>query len=294
MTVSIFGGPKRLGLALGSGSARGLAHVGVLKALEQTGLRPDVVTGTSMGAVVGAMYAAGKTPEELEAIATSYDIKSLLALADVALQRGAVMAGEKVEAFLAEHLPERFEDLTLPFGCASTDLTTGHGVKHTAGDLRRAVRASLSIPVLFAPVTGDGHVLVDGFLTDPIPVALARQLGAEVVVAVDVCGSGTVTADDGQQDSGLVRDLIGVLRGEPRQRRRGTSGLEVLSASVEIMERHVAQNALRSADVVLSPDVHGYPGYDFVSAPDIIAAGERAGRAAAKAIARKARRQTAG
>ncbi len=292
--MSIFGGPKRLGLALGSGSARGLAHIGVIKALEQAGLRPDVVTGTSMGAVVGAMYAAGKTPEELEAIATSYDIKSLLALADVALQRGAVMAGEKVEAFLAEHLPERFEDLKLPFGCASTDLTTGHGVKHTAGDLRRAVRASLSIPVIFAPVTGDGHVLVDGFLTDPIPVALARQLGAEVVVAVDVCGSGTVTADDGQQDSGLVRDLIGVLRGEPRQRRRGTSGLEVLSASVEIMERHVAQNALRSADVVLSPDVHGFPGYDFVSAADIIAAGERAGRAAVKAIARKARRQAAG
>lgn len=292
--MSIFGGPKRLGLALGSGSARGLAHIGVIKALEQAGLRPDVVTGTSMGAVVGAMYAAGKTPEELEAIATSFDVKSLLALADVALQRGAVMAGEKVEAFLAEHLPERFEDLTMPFGCASTDLTTGHGVKHTAGDLRRAVRASLSIPVIFAPVTGDGHVLVDGFLTDPIPVALARQLGAEVVVAVDVCGSGTVTADDGQQDSGLVRDLIGVLRGEPRQRRRGTSGLEVLSASVEIMERHVAQNALRSADVVLSPDVHGYPGYDFVSAADIIAAGERAGRAAVKAIARKARRQAAG
>lgn len=287
-------GPKRLGLALGSGSARGLAHVGVLKALEQAGLQPDVVTGTSMGAVVGAMYAAGKTPEEIEAISTSYDVKSLLALADVALQRGAVMAGEKVEAFLAEHLPERFEDLKMPFGCASTDLTTGHGVKHTAGDLRRAVRASLSIPVLFAPVTGDGHVLVDGFLTDPIPVALARNLGAEVVVAVDVCGSGTVTADDGQQDSGLVRDLIGVLRGEPRQRRRGTSGLEVLSASVEIMERHVAQNALRSADVVLSPDVHGFPGYDFVSAADIIAAGERAGRAAAKAIARKAKRQAAG
>lgn len=292
--MSIFGGPKRLGLALGSGSARGLAHIGVIKALEQAGIRPDVVTGTSMGAVVGAMYAAGKTPEELEAIATSFDVKSLLALADVALQRGAVMAGEKVEAFLAEHLPERFEDLTMPFGCASTDLTTGHGVKHTAGDLRRAVRASLSIPVIFAPVTGDGHVLVDGFLTDPIPVALARQLGAEVVVAVDVCGSGTVTADDGQQDSGLVRDLIGVLRGEPRQRRRGTSGLEVLSASVEIMERHVAQNALRSAEVVLSPDVHGYPGYDFVSAADIIAAGERAGRAAVKAIARKARRQAAG
>lgn len=292
--MSIFGGPKRLGLALGSGSARGLAHIGVIKALEQAGLRPDVVTGTSMGAVVGAMYAAGKTPEELEAIATSYDIKSLLALADVALQRGAVMAGEKVEAFLAEHLPERFEDLKIPFGCASTDLTTGHGVKHTAGDLRRAVRASLSIPVIFAPVTGDGHVLVDGFLTDPIPVVLARQLGAEVVVAVDVCGSGTVTAEDGQQDSGLVRDLIGVLRGEPRQRRRGTSGLEVLSASVEIMERHVARHALESADVVLSPDVHGYPGYDFVSAADIIAAGERAGRAAAKAIARKARRQAAG
>lgn len=292
--MSIFGGPKRLGLALGSGSARGLAHIGVIKALEQSGLRPDVVTGTSMGAVVGSMYAAGKTPEELEAIATSYDIKSLLALADVALQRGAVMAGEKVEAFLAEHLPERFEDLEIPFGCASTDLTTGHGVKHTAGDLRRAVRASLSIPVIFAPVTGDGHVLVDGFLTDPVPVALARQLGAEVVVAVDVCGSGTVTADDGQQDSGLVRDLIGVLRGEPRQRRRGTSGLEVLSASVEIMERHVARHALESADVVLSPDVHGYPGYDFVSAADIIAAGERAGRAAVKAIARKARRQAAG
>ncbi|MBC7266698.1 MAG: patatin-like phospholipase family protein [Coriobacteriia bacterium] len=282
-------GPKRLGIALGSGSARGLAHVGVLKALEAAGIRPDVVTGTSMGAVVGAMYAAGMPLEEMEALATAYDVKGLISLADIAWQRGAIIQGEKIEEFLAEHLPERFEDLKIPFGCASTDLVTGHGVKHTSGDLRRAVRASISIPVVFAPVTGDGHVLVDGYLTEPVPVLLARRLGAEVVVAVEVCGSGTVVPDDGQRDAGVVRDLIAALRGEPRQRRRGTSALEVLSASSEILERHVALPALQQADVVISPDVHTYTGYDFLAAPDIIAAGERAGRTAARAIARKAR-----
>lgn len=282
-------GRKRLGVALGSGSARGLAHIGVLKALAAAGIQPDIVTGTSMGAIVGAMYAAGMPLERMEELATSYDVKALISLADIAWQRGAIIQGEKVEQFLAEHLPERFEDLRIPFGCTSTDLVTGHGVKHTSGDLRRAVRASISIPVVFAPVTGDGRVLVDGYLTEPIPVLLARRLGAEVVVAIDVCGSGTVVPDDGQRDAGAVRDLMAVLRGEPRQRRRGISALEVLSASSEIMERHVALPALEQADVVVSPDVHSYTGYDFLAAPDIIAAGERAGRLSVKAIARRAR-----
>ncbi len=287
--MRLFGRP-RLGLALGSGSARGLAHIGVLKVFEREGIRPDVVAGTSMGAIIGALYASGMPVERIEELATGFDVKGLLSLADVALQRGALMSGEKVEALLAEHLPPTFRDLVIPFGCASTNLVTGHGVKHTNGDLVRAVRASLSIPVIFAPVTGDGQVLVDGFLTEPVPVRLARQLGADVVVAVDVCGSGTVELDDdGLEEGGLFKDLRAALRGERKQRRVGVSSLEIASATVEILERHVAAPLLRDADVVISPDVHGYAGYEYLSAREIITAGERAAEAALPRVRSKAR-----
>lgn len=281
-------GPRKLGLALGSGSARGIAHIGVLKALERAGIRPDVVTGTSMGAVIGAMYAAGKDIAEIERIALGFDVRSLLSLADVTILRGAILSGERVEEFLRELLPERFEDLGLPFGCASTDLSAGCAVAHTSGPLVDAVRASLSVPVVLLPVDDGERLLVDGFLTDPIPVALARTLGAEVVVAVDVSGAGSIERVNGDGlSAGPLKELRAALRGEG-PRRRGTSSLDIAAATVEIMERRVAAPALADADVVISPEVHGFGGYEFLAAEKIAALGEEAGRAAADEIRRKA------
>ncbi|TDB37712.1 MAG: patatin [Actinobacteria bacterium] len=281
---------KRLGLALGSGSARGLAHIGVLRALAGHGLAPDVVTGTSMGAVVGAMYAAGHTLDEIEEIALGFDIKSLLSLADVTIRSGALLSGEKVEMFLAEHLPATFEELQMPFGCVSTDLALGTRVAHTSGDLVHAVRSSLSIPLVFMPVRADDRILVDGFLTDPIPVSLARELGADVVVAVDVCGDGRLDPGaDSDNGTGPLKDLRAALRGEG-PRRRGLSGLEVAAATVEVLERQVAAPALAAADVVVSPEVHGFAGYEFLSVRQLVDLGEQAGRAAVDSVRRSARR----
>ncbi len=283
-------GPRKLGYALGSGSARGLAHIGVLKALEAAGVAPDVVTGTSMGAVIGSLYAAGHSVAEIERIALGFDVKSLISLADVTIRSGALLSGEKVEEFLAELLPASFADLRVPFGCVSTDLATGERVVHTSGDLVQAVRASLSVPVVFMPVRAGDALLVDGFLTDPVPVSLARELGAGYVVAVDVCGSGRLEpAADGGGDGGLLKDLRAALRGEA-PRTRGVSGLEVAAATVEVLERTVAQPALADADLVISPEVHAFAGYEFLSAARLVELGEVAGAAHADAVRRHVRR----
>ncbi|PKO58098.1 MAG: hypothetical protein CVU24_17775, partial [Betaproteobacteria bacterium HGW-Betaproteobacteria-18] len=256
---------KKLGIALGSGSARGLAHVGVLKVLVAEGLAPEVVTGTSMGAVVGSLYAAGYSPDEIDGIARGFDIKSLVSLADVTIRGGALLSGEKVEAFLRKHLPATFEELSLPFGCVSTDLAQGGRVVHRSGDLVQAVRASLSIPLVFMPVRENEQILVDGFLTDPIPVSLARDLGADVVAAVNVCGAGRLESGaDGGNDGGMLKDLHAALRGEG-PRNRGTSGLEVVAATMEVMERYIAAPALESADIVITPEVGEFAGYQFLS-----------------------------
>lgn len=281
--------PRRLGLALGSGAARGIAHVGVLKALEAAGIRPAVITGTSMGAVVGSLYATYCSAAKLEEIATAYDIRELLSLADVTLKRGAVLNGERVEAFLREHLPPRFEDLCIPFACVSTDLVRSQRVVHRSGGLVPAVRASLSIPVVFQPVRYEDRLLVDGALVDPVPVGLAREMGAEVVVAVDVTGHGTVDAPEpGEAESSIRKDIKAALRGEGL-RRRGVSAVEVAVASIETFEREVARPELAQADIVISPGVHDYRAYEFLSAETLIALGEEAGREAVARIKRKAR-----
>ncbi|PKQ20499.1 MAG: Patatin [Actinobacteria bacterium HGW-Actinobacteria-6] len=285
-----FSAPKTLGYALGSGAARGIAHVGVLKALLAEGLAPDVVTGTSMGAVVGAMYAAGLSPDEIERIAAGFDMKSIFSLVDMTIRGGALLSGEKVEEFLAAHLPATFEELRIPFACVSTDLARGERNVHTSGDLIHAVRASLSIPMVFMPIRDGKRILVDGFLTDPIPVSLARRLGAKVVVAVDVSGAGRLQASDGGgDDGGLLKDLRSALKGEG-PRARGTSGLEVAAATFEVLERQVAQPALAEADFVVSPKVHDFAGYQFLAVDQLVQLGEQAGIASAARIRKLAHR----
>jgi len=284
-------GHRSLGLTLGSGSARGIAHIGVLKVLVADGLVPDVVTGTSIGAVVGALWAAGKTPEEIQTIAEAFDIRSLMSLADVTIKSGAMLSGEKVEEFLRGHLPATFEELAVPFACVSTDLATGERVVFRRGDLVHAVRASLSVPVVFLPVRGDGRILVDGFLTDPVPVSLARELGADVVVAVDVTGAGRLACAQENEGSsgGFLGDLRSAFRAEgPRM--RGASSLDIAAATVEVMERHLSLASLARANVVISPEVHEFAGYQFLSATRLVELGEAAARTALEDVHRSAHR----
>jgi NTE family protein len=175
----------RLGIALGSGSARGWAHIGVLRALEQAGIVPDVVSGTSIGALVGAAYASGRL-DPLEEWVARIDWWEIIRYMD--MSRGGVEGERLMRAFgeRVEDVP--IETLPKPFGAVATDLLTGREVWFQNGSLLEAVRASIALPGLFSPVRFQERWLVDGGLVDPLPVSLCRALGAEQVIAVNLNG----------------------------------------------------------------------------------------------------------
>lgn len=177
----------RIGIALGSGSARGWAHVGVLQALIEMGVKPDIVAGTSAGALVGACYAAGKL-DELEEWALCLDWKDMVSLLDVRLTGGGLIEGRKLFRFFEQHMDGmHIKDLLLPFGAVCTDLESGRELWLRSGLVIEAVRASISLPGVFRPFrTGNNHFLVDGGLVNPVPISLARAMGADIVIAVNL------------------------------------------------------------------------------------------------------------
>lgn len=178
--------PEKTGLALGSGSARGWAHIGVIKALEEVGIYADCVAGTSIGALVGAVYASGNI-DALEEVVCKLDWKKAFNLFDVVFPRSGLLDGKKVADFARNHLQAtNIEDLPLPFCAVSTDLTTGEEVVIAQGDVIEAIRASISIPGIFTPVKNGNRILVDGGLVNPVPVSAVRKMGAEFVIAVDL------------------------------------------------------------------------------------------------------------
>lgn len=288
--MSLFG-PRRIGLALGSGAARGLAHIGVLKVFEAEGLAPHAIAGTSMGALIGAFYAAGVPVSRIEELAVGFDVKAVTGVSELALGEGAVLSGEKVQDFLRQYLPATFEELAMPFGCVATDMTRNEPVHMTSGDLIAAVRASISVPLAFVPVRVDDMLLIDGFVSDPVPVGLARSLGGQTIVAVDVHGSGLVSIPDttARHPVQLIKELRSTIRdGGPRV--RGDSGLDILGAVSEALEARVSEPALRAANVVVSPEVHDINGFSFGLAAEAILAGEAAAREAIAEVRRRARR----
>lgn len=185
--------PKTVGLALGSGGAKGWAHIGVLRALEAAGIKIDYVAGTSIGAVVGAFYAIGEL-DALEEFIYPLDWKKIVSLLDLVFPRQGLLDGDKVYSLLAEHLLERqMEDTLTPFCCVSTNLSTRQVVCLDSGPMVDAVRASLSIPGIFTPAQREGSYLVDGGLVNPLPINIARDMGADVVIAVDLNNSLSIT-----------------------------------------------------------------------------------------------------
>lgn len=175
----------RIGLALGSGGARGWCHIGVLRGLAALGVEIDVVAGTSMGALVGAAFAGGRL-DALEAWARGLTQARLVTLLDPSLRRGGLVEARRIEGMLGEiGLAERIEDLALPFGAIATDMETGREVWFTEGPTYRAVRASAGIPGVMSPVRHDERWLLDGGLVNPVPVSAARALGADIIIAVN-------------------------------------------------------------------------------------------------------------
>jgi len=177
--------PTRIGLALGGGSARGWAHIGVIRALADAGIEPDIVCGTSIGALVGAAYVDGDL-DRLETWVRSLNLQTVVSFLDFSLG-GGLIKGDKLIGFFRSHFVDRdIRELARPFGAVATDLRRGREVWLREGRVSEAVRASIALPGLFTPVQRDGSWLVDGGLVNPVPVSLCRAMGADVVIAVDL------------------------------------------------------------------------------------------------------------
>ncbi|HEV3470966.1 MAG TPA: patatin-like phospholipase family protein [Pyrinomonadaceae bacterium] len=250
----------RLGLALSGGAARGVAHVGVLKAFEAEGVPVDCVAGTSAGALVGGAYAAGMSVAELEEVARNLRWRDL---GRVTLSRLGVQSSARMEEYVRARFPvTRFEELRIPFAAVATDLHTGAAVvMRDEGDVAFAVRASCALPGWYVPVVDtQGRQLVDGGLVANLPTGAARALGAEVVVAVDVNYEGAK------------------FMGSP------TSVIGVLLQSIIVVQRTAVVHQRQAADVVISPEVGHIRWDEMTRAGELLAAGEEAARAALPAI----------
>ena len=235
----------RVGLALGGGAARGFAHIGVIQALEESGLAPDLVVGTSAGSLVAALYASGKSGAELAALADTMDET---AFADWAYPGRGLIRGEALAKYVREKTGHRpIEQMKLPLGIAATDLDSGEGVLFRRGDTGTAVRASSAVPAVFQPVKIGQREYVDGGLSAPVPVHHARSMGAEFVIAVDISA-----VPEGNATSDLARMLM---------------------QTFAIMGRSIKSYELRDADLVLSPKLAGVSGADFSTRKQSIRAG---------------------
>jgi NTE family protein len=180
-------GKGKVGLALGGGYARGLAHIGVLEVLEREGIPIDMMAGTSIGALVGALYARERDADMIKKQAAQLDWIGVASLVDLALPKSGFLAGKRVTNLLRRLIGEsRFDELDIPFSCVATDIISGDEVVLSEGSVLEAVRASISIPVIFTVVKKQGRFLVDGGLVNPVPVSVVRQMGADFIIAVDV------------------------------------------------------------------------------------------------------------
>ncbi|HEX6734550.1 MAG TPA: patatin-like phospholipase family protein [Azonexus sp.] len=272
----------RLGIALGSGSARGWAHIGVLRALQEAGLEPDVVCGTSIGAFVGAAYASGDL-DKLEAWACGLGRSDVLRFFDVGLA-GGLIKGQKLLDFAATtFLGEDFSDLRLPFACVATDLATGREIWLREGSVADAVRASIALPGLFSPQLLNERFLVDGGLVNPVPVSLCRVFDTDVVIAVDL-GMDILTTLQRRNGKPLPVTSSGWRKTVSRWFGRGTeeplrpSLTDVITNSIAIMQGRISRSRLAGepADVLVAPRLGQLNLLDYHRAGEAIAAGRKA------------------
>ena len=244
--------PVRIGIALGGGAAKGFAHIGVIKMLEANGFTPAVVSGTSAGSVVGALYASGMNAFELQEKAVALDEAKIR---DLQLASGGLILGQKLEDYVnAQVRTQPMEKLARPFAAVATRLEDGERTVFSRGNTGQAVRASSSVPGVFQPVTIGKYHFVDGGIVSPVPVDAARQLGADVVIAVDISNKAR-----GQTPAGML----------------GTLG-----QSIAIMGQKLGQAELARADVVVRPQVLDIGAADFTQRASAILEGEKAALAA--------------
>ena len=242
--------PLKLGLALGGGAARGFAHVGVIAVLEEAGLRPQFVVGTSAGSLVAALYASGKTSVQLQQTALNMEEVAITDWMLPIIGRG-MFRGDALARYVNELVAGRLmENMAIPLGIVATDLGSGQAVLFQKGDTGTAVRASSAVPAVFVPVKINGREYVDGGLVSPVPVRYARQMGADVVIAVDISNPPEANTADGT--------------------------LQILLQTFAIMGKSINQYELAGADVVVRPSLVGLKSADFTSRQRAIDAGRAA------------------
>jgi NTE family protein len=294
-----------IGLALGGGSARGWAHIGILNKLDEMGIRPRVIAGTSIGAVVGGCWASGKL-HELEVFSRSLTKRGMLSMMDLNLMGSGLISGDRIK----RQLEERFrgaliEDLPTRFAAVATEIRTGHEIWLTRGLITEAMRASYALPGIFVPVQVGGRWLIDGALTNPVPVSVARALGAEMIIAVnlhtDVLGRSGVIQNHGGPTEGLPKaptpeqdaarqGLLSAVSNRifhpfggssppPVDRSDPAPGLmSVMLDAFNISQDRIARSRLAGdpPDVTVTPKLGGIGLSEFHRAEEAIAAGEAA------------------
>ncbi|MEH6905088.1 patatin-like phospholipase family protein [Neobacillus drentensis] len=236
----------KIGLALGSGGARGFAHLGVIKALKDAGIPIHLIAGSSMGALVASFYGAGIDMERLYKLSTAFKRKYFL---DFTVPKMGFISGKKVKEFIKVFTHgKNIEELDIPIGIVATDLLTGEKVVFQTGPVADAVRASISIPGIFVPEKYNGRILVDGGVSDRVPVSVAKEMGADIVIAVDVS---------------RVKRNAEIL-----------SIYDVIMQSIDIMQAEIINNREIAASVMIRPPVEIYSSRAFTNIDEIINLGE--------------------
>jgi NTE family protein len=243
--------PPRLGLALGGGAARGFAHIGVIQVLEENGIKVDLVAGTSAGSLVAALYASGKGGKEMQTLAEGMDEG---AITDWSFPLRGLIRGEALARFIRDKTGGKgIEQMVVPLGIVATDLADGSPILFRSGDTGTAVRASSAVPAVFQPVKIGQREYVDGGLVSPVPVRFAREMGAQLVIAVDITS--------------------------PPEKDPPMDAFRMLMQTFSIMGRSINSFELRDADVLVRPRLDGVASGDFTARRRAIQAGREAAQA---------------
>ena len=238
----------KIGLALGSGASRGFAHIGVIKVLEDVGIQPDYIAGSSMGSIIGALYAAGMTPNMMEGIASNISAKLCY---DVGFSRRGFMQGKRLEELIRFLTRDKdFKDLSIPLSVTAVDLITNERVIIREGKVYKGVRASVSIPGLFQPVHDGDRVLIDGGILERVPVNVVRDMGADVVIGVDVAFRG--------------------------KHRPPENFIETILQTMEVMELEIMKHNVPNDDIMICPEVYLANPMSLDSVETAVEAGKKA------------------
>ncbi|MCF7803515.1 MAG: patatin-like phospholipase family protein [Candidatus Marinimicrobia bacterium] len=278
----------KIGLALGSGGARGLAHIGVLKALRERNIQIKYISGSSMGAFVGAVYAATESIERLENMSADFTWRKMFRLFMPSLPKAGLIDAAKITQLLEENLLfDTFAELKIPLAIDTTDIERGDLITHTSGNLIEAVRASISIPIIFQPAEIDGKILVDGGLVSPVPVNTVREMGADYVIAINVLDKNKswMRADKIRkqlepEEPSNFRQLLKRINLDDKiperrtTRERNLSMLMVIAQTVGITISMMADYQLQveKPDLLIQPDTRKINVYDFHRGEDVIPA----------------------